>query len=188
MIEFLRTGGGGAAAAGGAWTLIQEQILGGPFANVTFAAIPGTYRTIAIFGQARDDTVAEVVTASWRANADAGNNYDTYIFRLMGDGTDNTTVVGRGVAQANWAQTEAANSRANSFGSIMGYWQGYALVDREKFHIGRSLLMGNVSGDADMRFGEILGRWRNTAAITSLTLIAASNFVAGSRFTLYGIT
>lgn len=189
--EVLTVAGGTAtwaAAAGGAWTLIAETILVAPAATVTFAAIPGTYRTLAIFGQARDDTVAELAVTSWRANGDSGNNYDTYMFQLMGNNLDSAINQGRGVAQANWGRIEAANSRANSFSPVMSYWQGYALADREKFCMGYSIMMGNVDAAGDMGWQTAPGRWRNTAAITSLTLLAANNFVAGSRFTLYGIT
>ena len=169
---------------GGVWVYIAETILGAPAATVTFAAIPGTYRVLVMLNQLRTDLAAEGDWVAWRANADAGNNYD---YRFIGEVAQS----GRAGTEARMGTTEAANSRASCFGNHMTWWEGYALVDREKFCFtpiaGR---VGDLSADADIDIFHLYSHWRSTVAITSLTLlpVTGNNFVAGSRFTLYGIT
>lgn len=174
-----------AAAAGGAWTLIAETILGAPAATVTFAAIPGTYRAIALLSQIRTDRVAEHDVANWRANGDAGNNYDTgYVL----DGVPAGTVA----TNSAWlAFCEGANARANCFSIAQTMWLGYAIAGRERYSMtfahGR---LGDRSILGDIELAITTGAWRNPNAITSLTYIPniGANFDTGCYFALYGIT
>jgi len=173
----------------GAWALISETILTGSEASVTFSAIPQGYRTLVLQCQARTDGAAEYDVILWRANGDSGNNYDRMYWRGRGD--DVTTAVGaRAQTGGRLGFCEGNNSRASNFPFMQCWFGGYALTDREKVSIGpASLAYGDVSADADMYMGMDSARWRSTAAITSLTILPAigANFVAGSRFTLYGI-
>jgi len=173
----------------GAWALISETILTGSEASVTFSAIPQGYRTLVLQCQARTDGAAEYDVILWRANGDSGNNYDRMYWRGRGD--DVTTAVGaRAQTGGRLGFCEGNNSRASNFPFMQCWFGGYALTDREKVSISpASLAYGDVSADADMYMGMDSARWRSTAAITSLTILPAigANFVAGSRFTLYGI-
>ncbi len=176
--------------AGGAWTPIAETILGAPAAAVTFAAIPGTYRTLVALLQVRTDRVNTNDFWAWRVNGDNAANYDHY--QEM-DGTGGVITRTSGVAQT-WVQAgncEAATARANCWSPNIVYWEGYARVDREKY--GEATNAGMIRGAAaggDLGQGRGTGHWRNTAAITSVTFypVTGANFIAGCVFQLYGIT
>jgi len=172
---------------GGAWALIEEVILTGSEASVTFSTIPGTYRSLVLQCQARTDRAAEGDEIGLIINTDAGNNYD----RIQ-----TTTVHGAATGSAGRAEAvmflgppEAANSRASSFSVITAKFVGYALTDREKYVIAHGGRMGDVSADTDLYIIGRYLRWRSTAAITTLALspTVGPNFVSGSRFTLYGV-
>jgi len=175
---------------GGAWTLIAETIVGAPgAAAVTFLAIPQTYRTLWLFAAVRTDRAAEFDYVLWQANADGAANYDRVQFY--------TTIAAHfnGGARAQTAGyagfCEAANSRAANFGPTTAIWQDYASATIEKTSlVPLSAAAGDRSADADVMEHLYSSWWRNTAAITRLDFIPQTgpNFVAGSRFTLYGIT
>lgn len=179
-----------AAPAGGAWTLIQEQILGAPAAVVTFAAIPGTYRALLMMYQARSDLAAEIDYVIANYNGDGGNNYD-YVYFYFRPANARASAGVRGAAFDFLGAMDAANSRASCLPPGVVYWPGYALADREKFHITPgSLAFGDRSADADINYWANGGAWRNTGAIIQIQLSpnTGPNFVAPSRFALYGIT
>ena len=179
-------GWGGGDGAGGAWNLIAETILGAPAATVTFAAIPGTYRILALMAQVRTDEAQEISNYAWRANADGGNNYDVSHVDF-----DTNTAYGPVLAQASAriSLIEGAAARADCFSNVVTYWHGYALADREKQALSDGGLMGNRNVVADLKRTASYGAWRSPAAITSLTYIpGGNNFVAGCYFALYGIT
>lgn len=187
--EILTVAGGTAtwaAGAAGAWNLIAETILGAPAATVTFAAIPGTYRALIILGLARTDRVSEAGGLGMRANADAGANYD---WSRLVDGAPAAAVA---ATEARVARVEAANSNANGFGLFQTYFYGYALTTIYKRWATVSHgQFGDMSGTADLQLNHYNCQWRNTAAITSLTLLptlGGANIATGSRFALYGIT
>lgn len=167
---------------------IAETVLTAPAASVTLANIPGNYRTLLYVIQARSDRVAEAEGFVLRCNADAGANYDWVDIHT-------SIAVGptRGGARAATAISiggiEAANARANNFAETMAYLPGYALTASEKHVHAFSGYYGDASADADVYAFYNRGRWRNVNAITSLTVIPnlGPNFVAGSRFTLYGV-
>lgn len=186
--EVLTVAGGTAtwaASAAGAWTLIGETILGAPAANVTFAAIPGTYRVLVLYQQARTDRVHTFDTSIWRANGDAGNNYD-----WVRDGINTGPVDTRATTEGYYGYTEAANSAANHFSPTIATWYAYADTNIYKKCISDSAHVENLDDDADLDRSWFFSDWRSAVAITTLTLLPATgpNFVANSRFTLYGIT
>lgn len=172
-----------------AWELIAETLLGAPAASVTFAAIPQTYRVLALVSDVRTDAVAEVDSFFWRANADAGNNYDVAGFYASPAfhghwGARATPAPRAGIA-------EAVNSRANCFGPNIAFWLDYSSATAEKHCLAPGMgTAGDRSADADLYFQDAASWWRNIAAITQLVFApdVGPNFVAGSRFTLYGVT
>lgn len=171
------------------WRFIDEIILVGAVANVTFPNIPAQFRTLALFVQARTDLADEVDVVLWRANADAGNNYDRPYFDAAASGAHGSGG-GRATSAGYATICDAFDSRADNWSPGIVYWIGYSLADREKFSMSPiSTRIGDLSGDGDVELRNCTGHWRNTNAITSLTLLPETgpNFVAGSRFTLYGI-
>lgn len=171
------------------WKLIEESVLTGSVASVTFSSIPGIYRTLAMTLQARTDRAFTDDNILWRANADAGNNYDRIV--SLTDGAGGTAFTGVLATAAAWAvRAEGANSTASNFAPGLCFWLGYALTDRQKYSLTPSTFdIGDLSALALLQLASFGGHWRNTAAITSLTLLPAigANLVSGSRLALYGV-
>jgi hypothetical protein len=169
-------------------SLISETVLSGSAASVTFSSIPSSFRALRLMIAARSDRSAEVDTVSLRFNGDSGANYDTQA--VFGNAASAAGSAARGGTNILAGNTEAANSRANVFApSDVTIFQ-YNNSSIEKFLIGLTGSMGDVSADTDMLMTIRLGRWRSAAAITSITLLPTTgpNFVADSVFTLYGIS
>lgn len=173
----------------GEWELIQSTTLTGSVASVTFSSIPNHYRVLALFARLRTDRAgAAGDSVLWRANGDTGNNYD-YVY-LYGTGAGVMAAVS-GIATTfvllSWVG--GALSRANNFYPVLCFWPGYSVLYREKHSL--TVLTANTSNlvAANMILGQIGGHWRNTNAITSLTIFPniGPNLVANSRLHLYGI-
>lgn len=168
-------------------SLIAETFLSGTAASVTFSDIPQTARHLQLICQARTDNAAESDGLLLRFNGDTAANYDIQFISV-----NDTTVSGNGLrAQTSIqiASVEATNSRAANFSPVVVEIPGYARASVERWAISRSALFGNVSADTDQFLQLFAGRWRSTAAITSLTLLplTGANFAAGSLFQLYGV-
>lgn len=174
-----KSSGGGSGSS----TLIAEVTLGAPAANVTFSAIPQTYKHLQIIFQASSD-FGSVDSISMTFNGDAGGNYNTQFVY----GNASTAAA----AQANAADnillgnlSGAGSSGDASPGNVsIPNYTGTAFNKGVNAHVGSSATSGNMF---DMLCS---GVWRSTAAITSISLfsINAANFVAGSTFSLYGLS
>lgn len=165
---------------------IGETVLTAPAASVTFASLPQNFRSLLFTTQVRTDKVATNDIVLWRANADAGANYD-YVnaFGIAGAaGSGNAIAATSGF----FAYCDAANSRAACFGGSLAIFPNYRsnTMEKQSWNIG-----GNVgvptAGTIVCIFDN--SHWRSTAAITQIDLFPSTgpNFVAGSVFQLYGI-
>jgi hypothetical protein len=170
-----------------ALSLLSETILTGSAATVTFSSIPSGFRNLLISSLARTDRVAESDSVNLRFNADAGANYD--FGQIFGNSATPTASVTRAGTSMAIAVAEGASSRASTFGAGFIWIFGYSLTTMEKKALGLSVNYGDLSADADMFTVFRSGGWRNTAAITSITVLPSvgPNFVSGSRFQLYGM-
>lgn len=150
-------------------TLVSTQ------STVTFSAISGDYTDLYLVSQMR--TSASTERIDLRFNSDSGTNYS--VTRIYGNGStaisdrfpnatgiDIAYVANSGWCIANHSIMNYANT--TTFKNVVGRW--------------------NSEGNSGYAVG-LVGLWRNTAAITSITLIPNSgvSFAAGSIFTLYGI-
>jgi hypothetical protein len=155
---------------------IATTTLGSATASVTLSSIPGTYTDI-------------VLICNYGLSADADSR-----FILNGDSTSGlysyTNLRGNGTA--------AASGRASALNYIQ-FGLGAVTVPTTLTSTA-FLIFNNYSnattfktvltrvGDAAAQTLATVGLWRNTNAITSITLNAISaNFLTNSTFTLYGI-
>lgn len=164
--------------------ILFDSTLGGNAASIDSGAggFSGAYDVLEIYALVRTTEAAVQSSALLRFNNDSAGNYDHQ--RV---GAQNITVfAAAAVAQTSIlllvpgasADTGAA---AQIRGSILGYSQ-------TTFHktIEITALYGEDTADSNL--GSIFGgRWRNTAAITRIQLLAGSgNLLAGSRLLIYG--
>jgi hypothetical protein len=138
--------------------------LGSSASSVVFSSIPATYRDLILVSAPLG------ADAAARFNGDSGSNYSG--IQMWGNGsnplsstfTDTSLFLG-GIGQDPITQ-------------IMDY----SATDKHKTALGRRGIHSGTFVAAQAQ------RWANTAAITTLTVIAyTGSFTTGSRFDLYGI-
>lgn len=164
---------------------IDERILGTTTADVTFSSIPGGYSALQLHIQARGDTAALVTDLQIQFNADTGTNYDSQ--SAYGQTASTGAAANLTASSIVLQEISAASAPANHAGTMLLTIPRYAATAFFKAVDGTSTSsFGTGVGALVTR--KLSGRWRSTAAITSIKVKpAAGSFVTGSTFTLYGL-
>lgn len=155
---------------------IATQTLGSTASSVTFSSITGSYTDLVIVGSVIGNGSTSV---NLRFNGDTGSNYSYTV--LDGDGTtasSNRQTNTTNIQFAGWSKN--LNSTTNP-STMVANINNYSNATTYKTALVRSMALG-TGGDCVDAF---VGTWRNTAAITSVTITAS--FAANTTFTLYGI-
>lgn len=169
------TGGGG----GGGISLIQEIVAAGGETSVTFSSIPSTFRHLDLYYFARGDLSANDVRFNMRLNGDASNSYNYRQHFNTGQ------VAANNQPQAFTAQVAAANVPANRFDGGKYEFPYYA----ETVGMKSGSSFGANQEGANLRQMTSVWVWQNTAAINQIELIlSGGGLVAGSKFSLYGVS
>ena len=147
--------------------------------SYTFSTIAGTYTDLRLIGSGITSTTGYAFTLG--VNGDTGSNYSQ------------TLISGNGSSAGSGRYSNATNTSMYWGGWVNGYdstapstltadFQNYSNSTTYK-----SILWRSSSGTRNTEAGVIL--WRNTAAITSITIYAqsGSTIAANTTFTLYGI-
>jgi hypothetical protein len=163
---------------------IQTVTVGsGGQASVTFSSIPSTYTHLQIRGIGRSSTGGtgrQIVRMQF--NSDTGANYSFH--DLYGNGTIAQASAGTSTTYAYMALIPNSGETANSFGVSITDILDYANTNKNKTTRALTGADLNGSGVSDLTSGG----WRNTAAISSITLTPdTGSFVQYSSFALYGI-
>jgi hypothetical protein len=163
--------------------LIGTVILTSTQATVTFNGIPQDYKHLQLRYVSRNDNAGGVGNQTLRFNNDSAANYSWH--ELYGGGTS----VGSGSSAsatsigATWDSGNALPS--NVFVAGITDILDYTSTSKYKTVRGFSGLASS-SGGQGAKLGS--GSWRNTAAITSISVAPfGGNYVSGSRFSLYGV-
>jgi hypothetical protein len=181
--------GGVSSGGGGALTKISDSTLGSPAASFDLTAIAATYNHLMLLLYVKDDGAVINSWVNLRFNNDSAANYD----REQAAATGNSNSPAGNAAATSMqvlfsAGTTGATAQAFGAGCLVlpNYTgtTGYKAVTTMTGAIG---LVGTITNYLS---GTYQGLWRSTAAITRITLLPGngSNFVAGSRVSLYGIT
>lgn len=156
------------------YTPIISETLTSAQPAVTFSSIPGTYTDLIIIVQGT--TTTGNANVFLRFNSDTGNNYS-----FTGLGGSGGAAVSQRSSNANAIQTEYYGYFDQTIGNRIIHIMNYANTTTYKTVVGR----GNNSNNGA---SAIVGLWRNTSAITSVTVIDGNTtFTPGSTFSLYGI-
>jgi hypothetical protein len=164
---------------------LGDTTLLAPAATIAFASIPGTFASLLLIGTGRGDTSAANTTLNLRLNGDSAANYASQY--IQGNAATASAVEAASASSIAIGAIAAATATASHVGSIAIVIPQYAGTTffKQAFSFGTltaALTTGNMY--AMVRGGV----WANTAAVTSITLLpAAGNFIAGTRFTLYGL-
>ena len=171
--------------SGDAHVLIQSQTVGaGGAASITFSSIPSTYKHLQVRGLVRDtNTGTSIGGFAYQLNGDSGSNYAWHL--LKGDGT---SAASTGSATTMFLNSTfgapADGTLANAYGASVLDILDYASTS--KYKTARRLEGVDLNGSGSV--GIVSGVWMNTAAVTSVSIIAAfTGFKQYSTFALYGI-
>ena len=178
-LGILSAAGAGGVAAVSNYELIETQILGSAQASVTFSSLgtySSTYKHLQIRGTAKTNQGAIFDLIKVQLNGDTGNNYARH--SLLGNGTSVSSGAVSSTSFVNFAAQ--GNTTANVFG-------GFVFDILDAYSTTKNKTTRALAGVTEIRLSS--GLWANTASITSVTLSPefGSLFIAGSRFSLYGI-
>ena len=148
--------------------------------SITFSSIPSTYTDLVIVMQVRS-TGSSYSQTRIRYNGDSGSNYSGTI--ILGNGSSASTYRETNATEMVVSYDALSTSTSNYFSPTIVNVMNYANTTTYKTLLARSsnaTSSGNVMADVFL--------WRNTAAITSITISTATHtFDTGCTFTLYGI-
>ena len=169
-----------AVAASGAYVQIAQTVLGSPAASIDFTSIAATYRDllVVISGSTSVAAVGDDVLVRFN-NDSTASNYITQSIQAS-----STTIAGvRLTAVAGldaFPLPGATDANAGGGGQILiPNYRGTTLYKA-------ALMNGGYANQYDYAN---VGEWKNTAAITRVTLLPSTgpNFATGTVATLYGI-
>jgi len=172
-----------AGGGGGAYDLLETTTLTSSASSVTFSGL-GSYSDYAhlqIRLIARGNRSATIADTLLQINGDTGSNYAKHA--LFGTGS---SVGSFGTASTSNIQigiTPASTNTANLFGPSVVDILDFNSTSKNKTV--RSLF-GNAGSTSFIGFYS--GLWADTEAVTSLLIYPQANdFIAGSRFSLFGL-
>ena len=156
---------------------IQAITLSSAVASVTFTGIPQTYTDLVLVSSAQRGITGSGGAGTMILNGDTGTNYsNTYL-----EGLSSAAGSGR---DSNKAQINIGYSFDTNINTNILHFMNYSNTTTNKTVLMRS-------NNAGREVASIVGLWRSTAAITSisLTLLGGTtpNWATGSTFSLYGI-
>jgi predicted secreted protein len=159
---------------------IATTTLGSDQASVSFSSFSG-YTDLRIVSVVRSSIAGQSDTLALRLNSDSGGNYSWTLLR--GDGSTASSLRSSNTTYLGIAEVIGASQTAGVFNVVTTDLMNYANTTTNKTAISRSSVALNYGAEAWVTM------WRNTAAVTSLSLsmVNGSNLLSGSTFTLYGI-
>lgn len=155
---------------------IGTQTVTSTVSSVTFSSIPGTYTDLVIVGNVLGNGS---VSIDFQFNGDTGTNYSYTV--IDGDGataSSNRQTNTTNIQFAGWSRNlNSATNPSTMIANIMNY----SNATTHKTAFVRSMALG-TPGDCVDAF---VGTWRNTAAVTSITI--RGSVISGTTYTIYGI-
>lgn len=153
---------------------IQTTTLGSAAASYTFSSIPSTYTDLKLV--ITGTSVGAYADIDLRFNSDTATNYSW------------TALAGNGTAASSYrASTQTATRMTNQ--GYMTSSQAVLIADIMNYSNATTYkTVLSRSNNAVTGTDAVVGLWRSTAAITSVTVIGnGSNLATGVSLTLYGI-
>jgi hypothetical protein len=164
-----------------AFELIATTILTANTGSVTFSNLgdySATYKHLQIRMTSRDDIGGTVQNFEFAINGVAGTSYATH--KLIGNGSSVSSINNVSQAFHRAGISTSSGSTANAFGStVIDVLDAYSTT--------KNTTARSLSGIGGVNVRLVSGLFNNTASVASIRINNFSNFVAGSRFSIYGI-
>jgi hypothetical protein len=168
------------------YTLISSTIFTGSTSSVTLSSIPSTYTDLVLRMSLRSSGNAfntEIIF-----NGDQSSIYSQTLFFGNGSAISNARYTDTTQLDGVYAGMEPSAGTANTFNNVEIYIPNYRSTTSKPMS---SIMVteSNVASDTATRIVPFAQLYRNTSAITSITLQNgfSFNFVSGSSIYLYGI-
>ena len=178
LLGILNSQAAGAAGAG-AYDLLETQTLASSAASVTFTGLDSytDYKHLQIRGVARTDRASsggDVMKITF--NSITSSDYAWHYLR-----SGVTSNAGTSQTGINANQSNSAGDTSNTFGAFVTDILDFASSSK-------NTTLKSLSGTSSV-IELSSGLLNNTASITSINLdvLIGTNFVSGSRFSLYGV-
>lgn len=156
----------------------------GGTSTVTFTSIPSTFKHLQIRGIARVTGATTDANIYMNFNGDSASNYSQHY--LFGNGSGPAAGGGSSSSVEIGIRATGANSTSGVFGAGVIDILDYA--NTNKYKTVRSLNGHDQNAVATGYVFFTSGNWRNTAAVSSITLTSSNGNIAQySHFALYGI-
>jgi hypothetical protein len=158
------------------YTALANTTLVSASSTVTFASIAQGYRDLILI---INGSFASAANYTFRFNGDTGSNYLTVNAQAPHGGTI-TSATFTSTSLVVWAANNfVANTNFTNITNVMDY----SATDKHKAVLNRN---GGQQSDSSL-VNMSAGRWANTSAITSMTILGSANFNIGTTFSLYGV-
>lgn len=172
-------------AAAGAYDLLESTVLTSSASSVTFTGLGSysDYKHLQLRFIARSDRALATTGNALNFNSDTGTNYANHF--LTGNGSSVASDDGGGASRSSIAlpNIASATETANIFSPSIVDILDFSSTNKNTTIRG---LGGSAASSNLIRL--FSGLYISTSAITSFTLTPyLSNYVAGSRFSLYGV-
>lgn len=167
------------------YKLISSNVLTGTAASVTFSSIPQTYTDLMLKWSVRDSNASLVANnfIYYNGNSSTTSYSQTYFRGGNTSGTSSTRNTSENDTYLGY--NNGSTSTSNTFSNGEAYIPNYALTSTRPIS---SFLIQEDNSAASGWTHINSGVYAGTDAITSITLTASVNFLAGSSFYLYGIS
>ena len=163
-------------AAGATYEPIATTTLGSAASSITFSSIPATYSDLRLNIIPLVSTTGQDLYVQF--NSDTGTNYSV------------TTLYGNGTSALSFAYTSNTYLRLTRGASVSSTIPTFYTLDI--FSYAGSTYKTSLGTRADDQNGSgstaaLVGLWRSTSAINTITISSGVNLASGSIATLYGI-
>ena len=179
------------AGASADYELISTSVLGSNQTSVTFTDSGAwtPYKHLQIRYVARSTVSNTADNLTLRFNGDtSGTSYSTHL--LYGDGSSAASAAfnsGNGARSFIYVASAITAASALTYNFAPGVVDILDFASTSKNTTTRALGGYMDSNIASRRVGLFSGLWINTAAVTSISVGNSADFLAGSRFSLYGL-
>ena len=165
------------------YDLLDSLTLSSSASSVTFSSIDQSYRDLVLVCSVRSSNANSMIMLL-RMNGDSGSNYKWV--NMEGDGSNATSVTdfaGSG-QQSIWLSANDQTANGSTPNTVIVQFMDFSATNKHKTILQRS---NNAATSGGTYAGA--GRWANTAAVTSITLLDfyGYSFISGSTFYLYGV-
>ena len=167
----------------GAYDLLETQTLATTAASVTFTGLDtlaAGYQHLQLRMTTRS-TNSGFSTNYLNVNSDTGTNYSTHL--LSGLGSSVISFAYTSEAYIRFGQTATSSSPTSAFTATVMDILDFSSASKNTTIRALSGMENAASTRVDLRSG----LWNSTAAVTSLAIKNFDTYVAGSRFSLYGV-